>query len=98
MMKNMTLSLLTAVAIGGFSIGSGAAMPADYLSGSAESELHNVRLVCDRSGRCYQTRRANRTRPYITHRHYEEPGNYGRPPYSFQNRVQQYEARRNMLY
>ena len=63
-MKNVTLSLLAAAAIGTISIGSVSAMPVNNLAGLGESHLQDVRLVCDRFGRCYNTRRAYRSYPY----------------------------------
>ena len=63
-MKNVTLSLLAAAAIGAISISSASAMPISNLAGLSESHVQDVRLVCDRFGRCYNTRRAYRTYPY----------------------------------
>ena len=63
-MKNVTLSLLAAAGLGAISIGSASAMPVSNLAGLSESHVQDVRLVCDRYGRCYNTRRANRTYPY----------------------------------
>ena len=63
-MKNMTLSLLAAAAMGTISIGSVSAMPVNNLAGLGESHFQDVRLVCDRFGRCYNTRRAYRSYPY----------------------------------
>jgi hypothetical protein len=63
-MKNVTLSLLAAAAIGAISIGSVSAMPVNNLAGLGESHFQDVRLVCDRFGRCYNTRRAYRSYPY----------------------------------
>jgi len=74
-MKNVTLSLLAATAMGAISIGSGSAMPVSNLAGLSESHVQDVRLVCDRFGRCYNTRRAYRSYPYAQ-RYYGEPS-YG---------------------
>ena len=63
-MKNVTLSLLAAAGIGAISIGSASAMPVSNLAGLGESHVQDVRLVCDRFGRCYNTRRAYRSYPY----------------------------------
>ena len=63
-MKNVTLSLLAAAGIGAISIGSVSAMPVSNLTGLSESHVQDVRLVCDRFGRCYNTRRAYRSYPY----------------------------------
>ena len=81
-MKNVTLSLLAAAAIGAISIGSVSAMPVKNLAGLGESHFQDVRLVCDRFGRCYNTRRAYR--PYYAQGYYGQPGYgyYGRPGYS----------------
>jgi hypothetical protein len=64
MKKNVTLSFLAAAAIGTISIGSVSAMPANNLAGLGESHFQDVRLVCDRYGRCYNTRRAYRSYSY----------------------------------
>src|SRR5476649_1894965 len=63
-MKNVTLGLLAAAAIGAISIGSVYAMPANNWAGLGESHLQDVRLVCDRFGRCYNTRGVYRSRTY----------------------------------
>ena len=63
-MKNVTLTLLAAAAIGAISIGSVSAMPVNNLAGLGESHLQDARLVCDRFGRCYNTRRAYRSQGY----------------------------------
>ena len=77
MVKNMTLSLLAAAAVGAISIGPVSAMPATHLAGFGESHLQDVRLVCDRFGRCYNTRSAYSSRPYYARRYYGQPGYYG---------------------
>jgi hypothetical protein len=74
-MKNVTLSLLAGAAIGTISIGSVSAMPVNNLAGLGESHFQDVRLVCDRFGRCYNTRRAYRSYPYAR-RYYGGPGYY----------------------
>ena len=74
-MKNMTLSLLAAAAISTISIGSVSAMPVNNLAGLGESHFQDVRLVCDRFGRCYNTRHAYRSYPYAR-RYYGGPGYY----------------------
>ena len=74
-MKNVTLSLLAAAAVGAISIGSVSAMPVNNLAGLGESHLQDVRLVCNRFGR---TRRA------YARRYYGQPGYcgyYGQPGY-----------------
>jgi hypothetical protein len=81
-MKNVTLSLLAAAGIGAISIGSASAMPVSNLAGLSESHVQDVRLVCDRYGRCYNTRRAYRTYPYAQ-RYYGDGyySGYGRGDY-----------------
>ena len=76
MVKNMTLSLLVAAAVGAISIGPVSAMPTTHLAGLGESHLQDVRLVCDRFGRCYNTRSAYSSRPYYARRYYGQPGYY----------------------
>ena len=82
-MKNVTLSLLAAAGIGAISIGSVSAMPVSNLAGLSESHVQDVRLVCDRFGRCYNTRRAYRSYPYAQ-RYYGDGyySGYGRGYYS----------------
>ncbi|MGB8050444.1 MAG: hypothetical protein WCF53_21500, partial [Pseudolabrys sp.] len=82
-MKNVTLSLLAAAAIGAISIGSVSAMPVNNLPGLGENHFQDVRLVCDRFGRCYNTRRAYR--PYYAQGYYGQPGYgyYGQPSYGY---------------
>ena len=82
-MKNVTLSLLAATAIGAISIGSVSAMPVNNLAGLGESHLQDVRLVCDRFGRCYNTRRGYRS--YYAQGYYGQPryGYYGQPGYGY---------------
>ena len=82
-MKNVTLSLLAAAAIGAISICSVYAMPVNNLAGLGENHFQDVRLVCDRFGRCYNTRRANR--PYYAQGYYGQPGYgyYGQPGYGY---------------
>jgi hypothetical protein len=77
-MKNVTLSFLAAAAISTISIGSVSAMPVNNLAGLGESHVQDVRLVCDRYGRCYNTRRAYRSYSYA------QPyygGSYAQPYY-----------------
>ena len=80
-MKNVTLSLLAAAAIGAISIGSASAMPFNNLAGLSESSVQDVRLVCDRYGQCYNTRRVYRSNTYYAQRYYDQPryGYYGGP-------------------
>jgi hypothetical protein len=78
-MKNITLTLLAATAIGAVSIGGASAMPFNNLSPAlGESHVQNVRLVCNQNGRCYNTNRVNRSsRSYYAPRYYDSPGYYG---------------------
>jgi hypothetical protein len=76
-MKNVTLGLLAAAAIGAISIGSVYAMPANNWAGLGESHLQDVRLVCDRFGRCYNTRGVYRSRTYYARPYSGQPGYYG---------------------
>lgn len=98
-MRTMTLSLLGAAAIGAMSIGSASAMPfSSGLPALGESHVQDVRIVCDRFGRCYNTnRRSNRSRTYYAPRHYNSgyynsgynsynSGYYGGPRYRAYNR------------
>lgn len=71
-MKNVSLSLLAAAAIGAISIGSVSAMPVNNLAGVGESHLQDVRLVCDRFGRCHNTRSAYRSRSYYAQPYYDD--------------------------
>jgi hypothetical protein len=75
-MKNITLTLLAAVAIGAVSIGSASAMPFNNVSAALLGESHvlDVRLVCDRYRRCYNTGRA--------HRSVRRPAYYGEGSYA----------------
>ena len=86
-MKNVTLSLLAAAGIGAISIGSVSAMPVSNLNGLSESHVQDVRVVCDRYRRCYNTGRAHRSaRPdYYGERSYAAvPGyGYGAPGYGY---------------
>ena len=57
-MKHVTLTLLAAAAIGVVSFGSASAMPFNNMSAAlGESHVLDVRVVCDRYGRCYNTNR-----------------------------------------
>jgi hypothetical protein len=80
-MKNVTLTLLAAAGIGAISIGSVSAMPVNNLNGLSESHVQDVRLVCDRFGRCYNTRRAYRSQGYYARPGYY--GYYGQPGYGY---------------
>jgi hypothetical protein len=82
-MKNITLTLLAAAAICSASIGSASGMPFNNLSAAlGESHIQNVRLVCDRHQRCYNTARAYRSgRLNYAPRYYDSPAYYGEPSY-----------------
>lgn len=58
-------------------------MPVNNLAGLGESHFQDVRLVCDRFERCYNTRRAYR--PYYAQPYYGQPGYgyYGQPRYGY---------------
>ena len=56
-MRVFSLALLAASAIGAVSIGSAAAMPFANSALAQESLVQDVRVVCDRNGRCYNTNR-----------------------------------------
>jgi hypothetical protein len=80
-MKTFTLPLLAAVAIGAITMGSATAMPFSANNetiGLNEGLVQNVRIVCDRRGRCWNTRRSAR---YQSRAYYAQPGYYGRPGY-----------------
>jgi hypothetical protein len=98
-MKNITLTLLAATAIGAVSIGSASAMPLNNVSGAlGESHVQNVRVVCDQYQRCYNTNRAYRSaqpnyaqrsydgyaqRSYDGPAYYSEPNYYAAPRYGY---------------
>jgi hypothetical protein len=78
-MKNITMILLAAAATGAVAIGSASAMPFDNLSTAlGESDVQNVRLVCGRHHRCYNT---YGTYGYGYASPYYAPGYYGGYPY-----------------
>ena len=89
-MKTITLPLLAAAALGAITIGSAGAMPFSTNNGSAalgESLVQDVRVVCDRNGRCWNTNRyrsSNRgyyDRPaYRSYRGYGYDRGYDRRP------------------
>lgn len=56
-MRVFSLALLAAFAIGAVSIGSATAMPFANPAWAQESLVQDVRVVCDRNGRCYNTNR-----------------------------------------
>jgi len=74
-MKNITMILLAAAAMGAVSIGSASAMPFSNLSAApGESDVQDVRLVCGRYHRCYNY-------GYRYASPYYAPGYYGGYPY-----------------
>jgi hypothetical protein len=81
--KNITLTLLAAAAIGAVSIGNASAMPLNDLSSAqGESHVQNVRVVCDQYQRCYNTGRAYRSaRADYAPRYNDSPAYYGGPSY-----------------
>jgi hypothetical protein len=80
-MKNLTLTLLAAAAIGAISMGTASAMPISHMATArGDSLVQDVRLVCDRYHRCYDNHRAYRGRPYAQ-RYYGRPTYYAQPGY-----------------
>lgn len=76
-MKNITLALLAATAIAAFSTSAASAMPFSNVPAAlGESQVQDVRLVCDRHGRCYNTNRYRYSRGY-GQRYYGGYGAYG---------------------
>jgi hypothetical protein len=84
-MKNVSLTLLAAAAIGAISLGSASAMPFSSVSPAlGQSDVENVRVVCDRYGRCYNTRRTYRSaHRYYAPGYYYGPQYYGGPGYGY---------------
>ena len=81
-MKNITMILLAAAAMGAVSIGSASAMPFSNLSAAlGENDVQDVRLVCGRYHRCYNTYgyRYGYAPRYASP--YYAPGYYGGYPY-----------------
>ena len=82
-MKNITLTLLAAAAIGTVSFGSASAMPFNNLSAAlGESPVQDVRIVCDRNGQCFNTNRRQTRRTYAP-RYYNGPGYHYGPRYGY---------------
>jgi hypothetical protein len=84
-MKNITLTLLAAAAIGAVSFGSASAMPFNNLSAAlGENLVQDVRVVCNQFGRCYNTNRSYRyARPYYAPSYYYGPAYYNGPRYGY---------------
>ena len=82
-MKNIRLTLLAAAAMGAVSFGGATAMPFNDLSAAlGESLVQDVRVVCNRYGRCYETNRNYRqTRRYAPR--YYDGGYYNEPRYGY---------------
>ena len=59
-MKVLSLALLAASVIGAASIGNAAAMPLTNPALTHDSLVQEIRVVCDRFGRCYNTNRRAR--------------------------------------
>ena len=75
-MRAFSLALFAASAIGAVSIGSASAMPFANPASAQESLIQDVRVVCDRFGRCYNTNR------HYGHRYGHRYGNrYGHRGY-----------------
>ncbi|MEA2981039.1 MAG: hypothetical protein QOF91_3548 [Alphaproteobacteria bacterium] len=85
-MKNITLSMLAAVAIGTITIGGASAMPFSANNGSAalgEGLVQDIRVVCNRNGQCWNTGRYRSTRRVYSRGYYERPGYYAEPGYGY---------------
>jgi len=82
-MKNITTILLAAAAMGAVSIGSASAMPFSNLSAAlGENDVQEVRLVCGRYHRCYNTYGYRYASPYYAQGYSGYPyGGYGGYPY-----------------
>ena len=86
-MKNITLTLLAAAAIGAISFGSASAMPFNNMSAAlGESLVQDVRVVCDQYGRCYNTNRRvyRQSQRYVAPRYYNN-GYYDNGYYGYHN-------------
>jgi hypothetical protein len=77
-MNRLKLTLLATAAMGAASIGGASAMPFSNLAGAVESDVQNARVVCNRNGKCYNTR-VNRARPYYAQRYRGNRGYYAAP-------------------
>ena len=89
-MTGFRLTLLAA-AIGALSIGSASAMPFNNTSAvMAGNDVQNVRVVCNRNGRCYNSGRTYRNSYRYGPRYNSygyapgyDNGYYGRPAYGY---------------
>ena len=75
-MTHFKLSLLASAAIGIASISGASAAPAGNVPAVGETTTQHVRVVCDRYGRCYNTRNRG-ARHSRHHRHYRNDGYHG---------------------
>lgn len=82
-MRIFSLTLLAASAMGVVSIGSAAAMPFTNPALSQESLVQDVRVVCDRFGRCYNTNRNARYYAPRSHRYGYRSGYRGNRSYGY---------------
>ena len=83
-MRVFSLALLAASAIGAVSIGSASAMPFANPVSAQESLIQDVRVVCDRFGRCYNTNRnARRYHAPRAHRYGYRSGYRGDRAYGY---------------
>jgi|SRR5690348_8325314 len=83
-MKTFTLPLLVAAALGAITIGSATAMPFSANHEAAvldESLVHNVRVVCNRHGSCWNTGRYRSVHRSYSTGYYNRPVYYDRPAY-----------------
>lgn len=84
-MKNITTILLAAAAIGAVPLGTASAMPFGNLSAAlGESDVQDVRLVCGRYHRCYNTYGYRYASPYYAQGYsgYPYGGGYSGYPYA----------------
>jgi hypothetical protein len=79
--KNITLTLLAAAAIGAISIGSASAMPYSNVSAAVSEHVQDVRVVCNQYRRCYSTARTYRYAR--APRYYNSPAYYPGPGYAY---------------
>lgn len=81
-MNNIARALLAATAIGVVSVSSASAMPLNHLSAAlGATDVQNVRVVCNRSGQCFNTVRSGR-RAYAP-RYQAAPQYYAGPQYGY---------------
>jgi hypothetical protein len=77
-MTNIKLTLLAAAAFGAASIGGASALPFSNSTPSVgEGNVELARIVCDRHGRCYDTRRNRPTVYYAPQQSYAYGYNNG---------------------